>query len=178
MAEKATIARPYARAAFDYARAGNALPAWSAFLARASAVADDPQVSGLIGSPKVTPAQLAQLVMDVAGATAPANAGNFGRLLADNRRLNLLPAIAVQYEQMRADAESTADVTVTAAVPLTAEQQAKFTAALTKRLNRTVRLHCAVDPNLVGGALVRAGDFVIDGSLKGRLEKLTNILHR
>ena len=176
MAEKATIARPYARAAFDYARSGAALPVWSVFLARAAAVATDPQVSGLIGSPKVTPAQLAQLVLDVAGPATPANANNFAKLLADNRRLNLLPQIALQYEQMRADAESTADVTLISAVALSAEQQAKFTAALTRRLKRTVRLHCSVDPNLVGGAVVRAGDFVIDGSLRGRLEKLTNLM--
>ncbi len=176
MAEKATIARPYARAAFDYARGDKDLPAWSQFLARASMVVVDPQVTGLIGSPKVTPIQLAKLVMDVVGAQAPANAANFAQLLADNRRLNLLPYIATQYEQMRADAESTADVTLTSAVALTADQQAKFTAALTKRLKRTVRLHCTVDPNLVGGAVVRAGDFVIDGSLKGRLEKLTNLM--
>ncbi len=134
-------------------------------------------MSGLIGSPKVTATQLAKLVMDVAGAQSPANAANFAQLLADNRRLNLLPHIAAQYEQMRADAESTADVTLTSAVALSAEQQARFTAALTKRLKRTVRLHCSVDPNLVGGAVIRAGDFVIDGSLKGRLEKLTNLMH-
>lgn len=176
MAEKATIARPYARAAFDYARAGSALPVWSQFLATASAVATDPQVSDLIGSPKVTAAQLAKLVMDVAGAQSPANAANFAQLLADNRRLNLLPHIAAQYEQMRADAESTADVTLTSAVALSAEQQARFTAALTRRLKRTVRLHCSVDPTLVGGAVIRAGDFVIDGSLRGRLEKLTNLM--
>jgi F-type H+-transporting ATPase subunit delta len=174
MAEQATIARPYARAAFDYARAGNALAAWSEFLARAATAVADPQVAGLIGSPKVTPAQIAKLLTDVAGA--PQNAGNFTQLLADNRRLALLPHIAAQFESMRADAESTADVTLTSAVALTADQQAKFTQALTKRLKRTVRLHCTVDPNLVGGAVIRAGDIVIDGSLKGRLEKLTTLM--
>jgi F-type H+-transporting ATPase subunit delta len=174
MAEQATIARPYARAAFDYARAGNALAAWSEFLARAATAVADPQVAGLIGSPKVTPAQIAKLLTDVAGA--PQNAGNFTQLLADNRRLALLPHIATQFESMRADAESTADVTLTSAVALTADQQAKFTQALTKRLKRTVRLHCTVDPNLVGGAVIRAGDIVIDGSLKGRLEKLTTLM--
>jgi F-type H+-transporting ATPase subunit delta len=176
VAEQATIARPYARAAFDYARAGNALPAWSRFLAVASQVATDSKVAPLIGSPKVTPAKLTELIMGVAGAEAPANAINFAQLLADNRRLNLLPYIVAQYEQMRAAAEGTADVALTSAVALTAEQQAKFSAALTKRLKRTVKLHCTVDPNLIGGAVVRAGDFVIDGSLRGRLEKLTTLM--
>ena len=176
MAELATIARPYARAAFEYAQKAQARPAWSQFLGTAAAVVSDPQVAPLIGNPRVKPAQLSELICQVAGTAAPANAANFARLLADNNRLLLLPLIASQYEQMRADAEGTAEVQITSAIALNEQQQARFAAALTKKLKRTVRLHCTVDANLVGGAVVKAGDFVIDGSLKGRIEKLTQTM--
>ncbi|MCS6946869.1 MAG: F0F1 ATP synthase subunit delta [Steroidobacteraceae bacterium] len=172
MAELATIARPYARAAFDHARRADALSAWSAFLATAAAAVKDARFASLIGSPRVSPVQLAQFLLDIAGGAAPANADNFLRLLAENRRLPLLPLIAAQFEALRSDAEGIADVNLTSAVALTDEQRAKFVAALQKRLQRSVRLHCAVDPNLVGGAIVQCGDFVIDGSLRGRLERL------
>ena len=89
-----------------------------------------------------------------------------------NGRLAVLPEIAAQYAELRAAVENTVDVTVTSALPLTAEQSDKLTQALTRRLRRTVRLHTAVDPSLVGGAIVRAGDFVVDGSLRGRIERL------
>jgi len=98
------------------------------------------------------------------------------RLLADNGRLALLPQIAVQYAALRAEVENTVDVTVTSALPLTAEQTDKLTQALTRRLRRTVRLSSTVDPSLIGGAVVRAGDFVVDGSLRGRVERLGNIM--
>jgi len=98
------------------------------------------------------------------------------RLLADNGRLVLLPQIAVQYAALRAEVENTVDVTVTSALPLTAEQTDKLTQALTRRLRRTVRLSSTVDPSLIGGAVVRAGDFVVDGSLRGRVERLGNTM--
>ena len=101
---------------------------------------------------------------------------NFLHLLADNGRLALLPEISAQFAALRADVENTADVTVTSALPLTAEQSARLVAALQKRLGRTIRLHAEVDTALVGGAVVRAGDFVVDGSLRGRIERLGNLM--
>jgi F-type H+-transporting ATPase subunit delta len=176
MAELATIARPYARAAFEHAQTGAARPAWSQFLATASAAVSDARVVALVGSPRVKPEQLAEFITGLSGTAAPAGAANFVQLLAANGRLDLLPFIATQFEQLRADAEGTADVTITSAIALTAEQQAKFSAALTKRLKRSVRLHCAVDPTLIGGAVVRAGDFVIDGSLRERVRQLAGAM--
>jgi F-type H+-transporting ATPase subunit delta len=112
----------------------------------------------------------------VAGATGDGKAQNFIHLLADNGRLAALPQVAEQYAALRAEVENTVDVTVTSALPLTAEQSDKLVQALSRRLRRTVRLSATVDPSLVGGAVVRAGDFVIDGSLRGRVERLANTM--
>ncbi len=96
--------------------------------------------------------------------------------LAENRRLGLLPEIAAQFEVLRAEIENVADVRIISAVQLNEAQQQRFAAALRKRLQRDVRLQCEVDPSLIGGAIVRAGDFVIDGSLKARLERLAGAM--
>jgi F-type H+-transporting ATPase subunit delta len=172
VADTATIARPYARAAFDHARGANALAAWGDMLRKASLALSDERVAALVGNPHVRSADLVTFLLDLVGAANDANARNFVHLLADNRRLGLLPQIAEQYEALRADVENTVDVTVTSAMPLTAEQSAKLSAALATRLKRTVRLHAEIDPKLIGGAIVRAGDFVVDGSLRGRVERL------
>jgi F-type H+-transporting ATPase subunit delta len=172
VADTATIARPYARAAFEYARDASALPAWSELLAKVGEALGDERVAALVGNPHVRNAELVDFLLDLAGAGGNANARNFLRLLAENCRLEAVPAIAAQYEVLRSEVEHTVDVTVTSALPLTAEQSAKLTAALAKRLQRTVRLHAETDPALIGGAIVRAGDFVVDGSLRGRVERL------
>jgi F-type H+-transporting ATPase subunit delta len=174
VAEHATIARPYARAAFESAQQAGALASWGDVLARASAVIGDARVVPLLDSPRVTHAALVDFVCEIAGVGADAHQRNFLQLLAENRRLELLPEIALQYEALRADVENTVEVTVTSAQALTPEQSAKFAAALQKRLKRTVRLHAEVDPALIGGAIVRAGDFVVDGSLRGRVARLAN----
>jgi F-type H+-transporting ATPase subunit delta len=172
MAENATLARPYARAAFEHAVAGNALAAWGTFLGGAKLAVGDARVAQLIGNPHVQPAELVELIAGVTGASGNEQAKNFLQLLAANGRVDLLPEIAEQFELLRAEKENTVDVELVSAVALSAEQQQKFQAALTNRLKRTVRLHLAIDPTLLGGAVVKAGDFVIDGSLKGRVERL------
>lgn len=176
MADEATIARPYARAAFEYAHAAGQLAAWGEILGRASLVIADERVQPLIGNPHVQRADLVAFVVELAGASGNEHATNLVRLLADNGRLALLPEIAAQYATLRAEVENTVDVTVTSAMPLTAEQSDKLQQALTRRLRRTVRLSATVDPSLIGGAVVRAGDFVVDGSLRGRVERLGNIM--
>jgi F-type H+-transporting ATPase subunit delta len=176
VADEATTARPYARAAFEHAHAAGQLAAWGEWLERASMVIADPRVHPLIGNPHVQRSELVAFVVELAGAGGDEKAGNFFRLLADNGRLALLPQIALQYATLRAEVENTVDVTVTSAMPLTAEQSANLTAALTRRLRRTVRLAATVDPTLIGGAIVRAGDFVVDGSLRGRVERLGNTM--
>src|SRR6185436_15900535 len=162
MAERITTARPYAKAVFALARKDNTLAATSVGLQRAATVAADPGVRPLLGSPHVTSAQLADLVNGIAGLDEDGR--NFISLLAQNRRLGFLPEIAALFEQMKAEVENAVDVEVIAA------------SALQKKLGRQVRLHTRVDGSLLGGAVLKAGDLVIDGSLKGRLDRLATEL--
>lgn len=176
VADEATIARPYARAAFEHAHGAKQLAAWGEWLERASVALSDERVAVLVGNPHVKRADLVTLVLELADAVGNEPARNFVQLLADNGRLPLVPQIALQFATLRAEVENTVEVTVTSALPLTAEQGEKLTRALTQRLKRTVRLSATVDPSLIGGAIVRAGDFVVDGSLRGRVERLANTM--
>ncbi len=172
MAERITTARPYAKAIFALARKNDALGPVAATLTRAAEVVSDPRVRALLGSPHVTPAQLAELVTGVTGAGLDENGRNFVSLLAQNRRLGFLPEIVALFEQMKSDVENAVDVEVIAASQLTPDQESRYAAALQKKLGRQVRLHTKVDGSLIGGAVLKAGDLVIDGSIKGRLERL------
>ena len=172
MAERLTIARPYAKAVFSQALAAKRLPEWSAVLQTAAAVSSDARVKPLFGNPHVSAAQLVELFTAVGGAGFDAQARNLLATLADYRRLQFLPEIATAYERLRAEYERTVDVTVTSAVALSAAQQQRLTAALSKRLARDVRLHTAIDTKLLGGAVLKADDLVIDGSVAGGLTQL------
>jgi F-type H+-transporting ATPase subunit delta len=173
MADRSTIARPYAKAAFRHAKPAGALDRWATLLERAAAVVSDTRVAGLIGSPKVTPAQLGQLVIDVAGGGNIDDPGrNFLQMLADNRRLGFLPEIARLFQVLKDEAEGLVDVQIVSAAPMVGNEQQVLTAALEKRFGRKVRVHAEVDPALIGGAVLRAGDLTIDGSLKSRLDRL------
>jgi F-type H+-transporting ATPase subunit delta len=176
MAERTTTARPYAKAIFALARQGNRLTETSTALIRAAETVVDPRVRALLGSPHVTPAQLAEFVSGIVGAALDEHGRNFIQLLAQNRRLGFLPEIAALYEQMKAEVENAVDVEVTSATVLTADQESRYAAALQKKLGRSVRLHSKVDGSLLGGAVLKAGDLVIDGSIKGRLERLATEL--
>jgi len=173
MTELATIARPYARAAFAAASDAGELVPWSQFLAAASAAVDDQRVASLIGNPRVATPTLVDFILELSGARDPGGPERrFLQLLADSRRLSLLPEIASLYEVRRADAENRADVEVVAAAELSSEQQQQLRNALERRLQRGVRLHTRIDPHLLAGAVVRYKDFVIDGSLRGRIDRL------
>ena len=176
MAERATIARPYAKAAFEYAREANAFAAWSQALARLAEIVADPRVAALTKSPQWSAADVANLITDIAGASLNDGMQNFVGVLAENHRLLLLPEIAAHYEEFRSAVENTVDVEVVSAVKLDAAQSDKLSAALTRRLKRNVRMRTSVDATLLGGAVLRAGDLVIDGSLKGRLQRLATEL--
>ena len=176
MAERATIARPYARAAFAHAHEAKALPAWSKLLGAAAAGAGDSRIARLIGNPHVSSNELVDLLGGLSEQAAGEGGKNFLRALAENRRLALLPYIAAQFEELRAEVEGVVDVEVIAAQQIASPQEKKLAAALKKRLGREVRLHTRIDESLLGGAIVRAGDLVIDGSLKGRLERLGSAL--
>ena len=172
MADKSTIARPYAKAAFADARAHGRLAAWSEALRLAAQVVRDERVQALLGNPGVTPAQLAQLVSDIAGGGLDEDGRNFVRTLAENRRLAVLPEIAALFDELKDREEGVVDVRVTSAAPLPERQRDELAAALQRRLRRQIRLHCETDPQLIGGAVLRAGDLVIDGSLRERLVAL------
>ena len=176
MAERATIARPYAKAAFEYAQGAKALAQWSKDLATAAQIVSDPRIAAIATSPRSNQSDLLGMLQGVAGYTLDPSVQNFVRLLAENHRLLLLPEIAAHYEILRSQVENTVDVEVTSAVALDEAQKEKLSRALNTRLKRQVRMRTSVDPTLLGGAVVRAGDLVIDGSLKGRLERLATEL--
>jgi F-type H+-transporting ATPase subunit delta len=172
VAERATIARPYAKAAFEAARETRALAAWSAGLEVAAEIVVDARVTALIKNPELPAPSVADFIIGVGGDKLDARMQNFVRVLAENHRLLLLPEILAHYEVMRAEVENTVDVEVISAVKLDAGQAEKLAAALNTRLKRRVNMHNTVDASLLGGAVIHAGDLVIDGSLKGRLERL------
>jgi F-type H+-transporting ATPase subunit delta len=172
VAERATIARPYAKAAFQAARGANALGPWSQGLKFASAVIADPRVTEVVKNPELEASQIADFIIGVCEGKLSAEMQNFVRVLAANHRLLLLPEITAHYEAQRAEVENTVDVEVVSAVALDAAQTERLASALKARLKRTINMHNTVDATLLGGAVIRAGDLVIDGSLKGRLERL------
>ena len=176
MAEAVTIARPYAQAAFMYARSHQSLKDWSGMLGLLSALASDDAMGKLINNPRVSSTQLADLFVEIAGDHIDAKGANFVRTLADNGRLALLPEIAALFEIERRDAEGTVQAELITAFPATGAQQADIVASLGKRLGREIELSCSVDPDLLGGAVIRAGDLVIDGSVRGKLERLGSAL--
>jgi len=178
MAEKTTIARPYAQAVFELAQARKELPRWSDMLQLAAAVAADARMSKLVGNPRVTKDQLAKLFLDICGDKLSAEAQNLIRVLVDNDRLDVLTEIAALYQTYRAEAERTVEAQVISAFPVDEAQQKAIIASLKKRLGREVTLSCEVDQKLLGGAIIRAGDLVIDGSVTGHLAKLEVALAR
>jgi F-type H+-transporting ATPase subunit delta len=176
MADRLTIARPYAKAAFRQAQADGRLGTWSVALERAAAAVSDPRVRALFGSPKITPAQLTELVAGVAGGELEQGGRNFVALLAEAKRLPFLPEIAQIFASLKDEAERVVDVHITSATELGKPEEAQLVAALEKRFSRKVRVAAAVDPQLIGGAVVRAGDLTIDGSVKARLARLARDL--
>lgn len=173
MSQALTLARPYARAAFGIARDEGAFAAWSDALGFAARVAADPRVAGILGNPKLSDTEAVALL-------APQGAGEsvtrFLALLADNRRLPLLPEVAGLYEQLRNEAEHVVKATVTSAAALPDAELEAIRAALRKRFGSEVELQTAIDESLIGGAVIDAGDVVIDGSLKGKLARLESAL--
>jgi F-type H+-transporting ATPase subunit delta len=176
VAEAATIARPYARAAFQVARDAKLLAAWSESLRLAVGLVGDPRIADLVSSPKLSEDQVVGIFAGFKTGAEGEHWQNFIRLLAENKRLAVLPQVAERFELLRAEYENELDVLVTSAVPLSDAQRAKLADSLKARLQRDVRITTAVDPALLGGAVIRAGDLVIDGSILGRLQRLGSVL--
>ncbi len=181
MAETTTVARPYARAVFEHARAQkDGLKAWSEQLQGLAVVATDEAARGFLLAPGPSPdekvAFLLGLSTEATGREAPEEMRNFLRLLAQNRRLTALGAVSVLFDELRAEAEKTLHAQVISAMEISAKQKKSIAAALKARLDREVELECTVDESLIGGAIIRAGDLVIDGSARGHLAKLATAL--
>jgi F-type H+-transporting ATPase subunit delta len=177
MAELSTTARPYAKAAFEHALAASALGEWSAMLATAAVVAQQPEVKKFLSSPAMTTAQQAQMFIDVCAETFNAGGENFIKILAENKRLGLLPTISELFDAQKAIQERTVDVELTTAFALDSESEKRLAEVLGKKLAREVHVHTTIDPSLLGGVIVKAGDLVIDGSVRGRLAKLAEALN-
>jgi len=185
MADNNTIARPYARAAFELASEKGDLAKWSAALSAAREVLADGSVVKFLGRPALTDEQKLSILTDLfssVGGKASIFAGgseqgsNFLKLLIEYGRVAVLAEIEQHFEVLKANIENTVEVTVTSAARMSAAQQKAVSAALAGRLGRTVRLETEIDETLIGGAVIRAGDVVIDGSLRSRLEALSNAL--
>jgi F-type H+-transporting ATPase subunit delta len=172
MAERATIARPYAKAAFAAAREQGRLAEWSRWLGNARSVVLSEEYRLLESSPGVSAAQLEELIAGICGADLDAQGRALLRLLTENGRLDFVPELAVQFQALEAEARNVADVEIVSAAVLGEAQRERLAAALRTRLRRDVRLQCSVDPELIGGAVVRSGDLLIDGSIRGKLERL------
>lgn len=172
MAEVRTMARPYARAVFAVARDAKALTAWSQGLEAVAEIVTNADVVRVMNNPEVTPAQLADSIIAIAGDHLPQQAQAYVRLLADNRRLVLAPAIAEQFETMRAAVEQRVDVTVVSAVPFSQQQQQALSVSLQQRLDAEVALTFDHDAELIGGAVIRVGDLVLDHSLRSQLARM------
>ena len=176
MAELSNIARPYARAVFELAKSDADYSAWSERLEWLATVATDPNIGALFNNPRVSRHALAGVFTDICGDQLDRNAKNLVRLLAQNRRLHALPVIAEQYEYLRAEAERTVQAELESALPVSDTQQQRIAEALSQRMGRRVELTVKTNEELLGGAVVRAGDLVIDGSIRARLEKLATAI--
>ena len=178
MADLSTLARPYAKAVFELARDAKAFGVWSEALAALAKLVSDPGIAGLIGHPALTRTDLAQTLTKALSGQLSAEALGLVRLLVDNSRVAALPAIAAQFEQLRAEAEARVDVEITTANEMSAAAQQQLSSAVGKRLQREVAISWKTDPELIAGALIRAGDLVIDGSVRGELDRLQTALTR
>lgn len=177
MAEAITIARPYANAVFALAQEKGELKAWSDLLAVLAQCVAEPEMQSIITSPAVSDEQAVGVLADIAGDAMTAEAKNFLSILAENDRLLLLTDITVLFEALRAEAEKSMTADVISARELTKDQAEKISAALKKRLGRDVTLNASIDESLLGGAIIRAGDLVIDGSALGKLNRLANAIN-
>lgn len=173
MADLSTIARPYAKAVFELASSAGALDAWSEMLELLAAISVDDHMQSFASNPKYTSDQVSDLILGVAGDKLTDQGKNIVKLLAENHRVNTLPDIAALFEMFKAEAEGTVDVEVKSVEPLTEQHKQELGASLRKKLGRDVRMTFELDSTLIGGALITAGDLVIDGTVRGRLEKLS-----
>lgn len=176
MAELTTLARPYAKAAFEVAAFGNSLQTWSDMLAQVAYIVTNERVAEALSSPSLTGDQQAKIIIDLCGDEINEPMQNFITVLAENKRLPLLPEIFGLFDILKAEQEKTVDVEISTAFELLDETEKKLAQAIKAKLNRDVKIHSQVDKNLIGGMVIRAGDLVIDDSVRGKLHKLAEAM--
>ena len=176
MAELSTLARPYAKAAFEYARDPPAVAQWFGAQRAAGQVAEQPKVRLFLSEPGRSAAELADGIVALVGDAVTPPVANFIHVLAEQKRLALLPFVATLFGDMKEAAERSVDVEVTSAFPLSSEMEGRLAQSLAARLNLQVRLQSSVDSSLIGGVVIRAGDTVIDASVRRRLAKLAEAI--
>jgi len=175
MSELTTIARPYAKAAFDFAVEANAVESWLEQLTFAAQVSQDDTIQTYLRG-SVSVEQAITLFLNVCGEQVESTGQNFIKLMAENHRLLALPQVLEQFCELKAEHEQTVNVDVTSAIKLKAAQTKALSAALEKRLARKVKLNCKVSKKIISGLVIQAGDMVIDGSIKGKLNRLSQSL--
>ena len=182
MSSLTTLARPYAKAAFSLAseagQGGEALSSWQDMLTLASQIAGNEQVADVLENPLVSTGQAIELLTGAGGDRFSERFNAFLGVLGANRRLPLLPEITALFSRLKQQAEKKLTVKVVAATPLDDDQARRMSEALARRFSCAIELESEIDPSVLGGAVIYAGDQVIDGSLRGRLNKLSNALAR
>jgi F-type H+-transporting ATPase subunit delta len=172
MAEIATIARPYAEAAFELARQDNALPAWSEMLHFLESVVRDSRIATALDNPKLGAPEKESLLLTVAGDRLNGGGRNFVRVLLQSERITVLPEIARTFDELKANAEGVAQAVIETAFPLDDNQVRQITTALERRFGKKIEATVNVDRNLIGGVRIAVGDTVIDGSVRAKLDAM------
>jgi len=178
MADYTTVARPYARAVYQQAIETSSVDGWNDALAVMASIINDAEMSSLLDNPKNSNEQQAELMLKVIGDKLDAQQQNLIKLMAENGRLKALPEVAVQFEVYRAEAEGKVDAEVRSAFPLSSEQEESITKTLKAKLGREVTITTTIDESLIGGVIIKAGDTIIDGSMKSQLDSLALTLSR
>lgn len=176
MAEPVTLARPYAKAAFQTALADNQLMQWEAMLDVLGRVVLHDKVLAALSNPSLTAGKQAVVLFDVCASELSDKGKNFVELLADYKRLGLLPEIATQFKMLKTAHEKVTAVSVTSAFEMNAAESSRLASVLSVKWNCKIDLQTQVDKSLLGGVVIRAGDTVIDASVRGRIQKLTEVL--
>lgn len=175
MSEMITVARPYAKAAFEFAVESKSMDGWQEMLVFAAEVAKNPEMKAFL-SGSSSADKMAEIFIQVCGEQLNDKGQNLIKVMAENGRLPVLPAVVDLFAEMYAEYSKEISVDVTSAVELVAEQVDKLSAALEKRLERKVNLNCSVDETVVGGLVIKAGDIVIDSTIRGKLDRLSDTL--
>ena len=176
MSESSNIARPYAQAIFELARDSDRFDQWSESLKFLCEIVEHPDIGILINDPRITRQQVLDIVLEIGADSFDEHTRNLVRILGHYRRLAAVPSITMQYESLRAIEEGIIEAELETAFEVDDEHQSSLISALQKRLGRKVRLTSNVNPDLLGGVVIRAGDWVIDGSVRARLDKLSSSL--